>query len=45
MKRQGNLWEQAIIFEALFRAAEKAHKGKRFRPAVATFYFDQERTL
>ena len=45
MKRHGNLWEQVISFEALLRAADKARKGKRFRPAVAAFHFDQERAL
>jgi len=45
MKRHGHLWEQVISFEALLRAADKARKGKRFRPAVASFHFDQERAL
>ena len=45
MKRHGHLWEQVISFEALLRAADKARKGKRFRPAVAAFHFDQERAL
>jgi len=45
MKRHGHLWEQVISFEALLRAADKARKGKRFRPAVALFHFDQERAL
>ena len=45
MKRHGNLWEQVISFESLLRAAEKARKGKRFRPAVAAFHFDLEREL
>ena len=45
MKRHGHLWEQIISFEALLRAADKARKGKRFRPAVAAFHFDQERAL
>jgi retron-type reverse transcriptase len=45
MKRHGHLWEQVIRFEALLRAADKARKGKRFRPAVASFHFDQEREL
>jgi hypothetical protein len=45
MKRHGNLGEHVIGFEALLRAAEKARKGKRFRPAVASFRFDQERAL
>ena len=45
MKRHGNLWEQVIRFEALLRAADTARKGKRFRPTVAAFHFDQERAL
>ena len=45
MKRLGNLWEGMISFEALLRAAETARKGKRLRPAVAAFHFDQERAL
>jgi retron-type reverse transcriptase len=45
MKCHGNLWDQVISFEALLRAAEQARKGKRFRPAVAAFHFDQERAL
>jgi len=43
MKRYGNLWQQVISFERLLHAAEQARKGKRFRPAVAAFHFDQER--
>ncbi len=45
MKRYGNLWPDVISFTALLRAAELARKGKRFRPAVAAFHFDQERAL
>jgi retron-type reverse transcriptase len=45
MKRYGNLWERVISFEALLYAADNARKGKRFRPAVAAFHFDQERAL
>ena len=45
MKRYGNLWDEMISFPALLRAAELARKGKRFRPAVASFHFDQEREL
>ena len=45
MKRHGNLWQQVVSFEALLRAADNARKGKRFRPAVAAFHFDQEREL
>ena len=45
MKRHGQLWEQVVSFKALLRAADTARKGKRFRPAVAAFHFDQERTL
>lgn len=45
MKRYGHLWDQVVSFESLLRAAENARKGKRFRPAVAVFHFDQERSL
>ncbi len=45
MKRYGHLWPHVISFEALLHAAEQARKGKRFRPAVAAFHFDQERAL
>jgi retron-type reverse transcriptase len=45
MKRHGHLWDQVSSFEALLHAAEQARKGKRFRPAVAAFHFDQERAL
>jgi RNA-directed DNA polymerase len=45
MKRHGNLWENVISFENLLRAAEKARKGKRFRPAVASFHFNLEHEL
>ena len=45
MKRHGNLWERMISFENLLRAAEKARRGKRFRPAAARFFFHLEREL
>ena len=45
MKRHGNLWPDVVSFEALLRAADGARRGKRFRPAVAAFHFDQERAL
>jgi hypothetical protein len=45
MTRYGNLWPQVISFENLLRAAEKACKGKRFRPPVAAFHFDLEPEL
>lgn len=45
MKRHGHLWANVVSFEALLRAAEEARRGKRFRPAVAAFHFDQEREL
>jgi retron-type reverse transcriptase len=45
MKRQGHLWDRLISFENLLEAAEKACKGKRFRPAVADFHFGLEREL
>ena len=45
MKRHGHLWEQVVSFEALLCAADNARKGKRFRPAVASFQFNLEREL
>jgi len=45
MKRHGRLWADAISFEALLLATEQARKGKRFRPAVAAFYFVQEQSV
>ena len=45
MKRYGNLWGEVIRFVPLLRAAEKARRGKRFRPSVASFHFDLEPEL
>jgi retron-type reverse transcriptase len=45
MKRYGNLWDGMISFENLLRAAEKARRGKRFRPPAARFFFHLEREL
>ncbi len=45
MKRVGNLWPQMISFESLLKAANKAQKGKRFRPDVAAFNFNIEYEL
>ena len=45
MKRHGHLWEGMITFETLLKAAEKARRGKRFRPAAARFFFHLEREL
>jgi hypothetical protein len=45
MKRHGHLWENVVSFESLLRAAEQARKGKRFRPAVASFHFNLEHEL
>ena len=45
MKRHGNLWDGMIAFENLLRAAEKARRGKRFRPPATRFFFHLEREL
>jgi RNA-directed DNA polymerase len=45
MKRHGHLWDGMISFENLLRAADKARRGKRFRPAAARFFFHLEREL
>ncbi|MBV8676294.1 MAG: hypothetical protein JO355_03885, partial [Planctomycetaceae bacterium] len=45
MRRHGHFWEGMIAFENLLRAAEKARRGKRFRPPAARFFFHLEREL
>jgi retron-type reverse transcriptase len=45
MKRYGHLWPELISFANLHRAALKACRGKRDRPAVLRFHFDLEREL
>ena len=45
MKRYGHLWEGMISFENLLRAAEKARRGKRFKPGAARFFFRLEPEL
>jgi retron-type reverse transcriptase len=45
MKRVGNLWPGLISFANLVRALRQAARGKRSRPDVAAFLFDQERQL
>jgi retron-type reverse transcriptase len=45
VKRHGNLWEGMISFENLLLAAHSAARRKRFKPAVARFFFDLERQL
>jgi hypothetical protein len=37
MKRYGNLWSKIIAFENILLAAQKAQKGKRYKPAVLRF--------
>jgi hypothetical protein len=45
MKRIGNLWPALIDLDNLLTAAERARKGKRYRPPVARFHFHLEREL
>lgn len=45
MKRYGGLYEQICSFENLAAAAYRARRGKRSRPDVAAFHFEQERRL
>jgi retron-type reverse transcriptase len=45
MRRTGNLWPTLTSFANLLYAARKAARGKRFRPAVAAFWFDMEKQL
>ncbi|MBI1745638.1 MAG: hypothetical protein HYR55_03515 [Acidobacteria bacterium] len=45
MKRFGGLFEQICSFENLVKAAYRARRGKRLRPDVVAFHFQQERNL
>jgi retron-type reverse transcriptase len=45
MKRRGNLWPRLVSFEYLMECADRARRGKRFRPDVARFEFQREREL
>ena len=45
MKRYGQLWDGVISFKNLLLAAEKARRGKRFKPGVARFFFHLETEL
>ena len=45
MKRHGHLWPHVISFASLLRAADRARRGKRFRPAVVAFHFNLEHEL
>jgi retron-type reverse transcriptase len=45
MKRYGNLYPAIVDFENLLAAAYRARRGKRYRPDVATFHFNQEEEL
>ena len=45
MKRYGNLWPEMISFRSLWRAAQKAKRGKRFRPSVSPLLYNLESEL
>ena len=45
MKRYGSLWASLISFDNLLQAAEKARRGKRFRPEVVRFHYHLEGEL
>ena len=45
MRRLGNLWPRVVSFENLLRAFRKARRGKRRKPAVASFELNLEREL
>lgn len=45
MKRHDGLWEQVVSWPNLLLAARKARRGKRHRPTVARFEYEQERQL
>ena len=45
MKRYNGLYEQICSFENLVAAAYRARRGKRWRPDVLAFHFQQEHRL
>jgi RNA-directed DNA polymerase len=45
MKRYGGLWQRLVSWENLLLAARKARRGKRDRPCVQQFEFNQENQL
>lgn len=45
MKRYGQLWDRLVSWDNLVLAARRAQRGKRHRPAVQVFNFDQESEL
>ncbi len=45
MKRVGGLWSAVTSWENLFEALRRAALGKKKRPEVAAFLFDQESRL
>lgn len=45
MRRYGQLWAELISWDNLLKAARKARRGKRDRPAVQRFEFELEREL
>ena len=42
MKRFNGLWDSIVAWPNLLTAARKARRGKRDRPCVRRFEFDQE---
>ncbi|MCA9091408.1 MAG: hypothetical protein KDA90_22565 [Planctomycetaceae bacterium] len=45
MKRIGNLWEELVSFENLYRAYRNARRGKRRQRAVEQFEYRREYEL
>ena len=44
-KKHHRLWPEITAFDNLLRAFRKAAKGKRSKPAVASFEYDLEANL
>lgn len=45
MKRIGNLWGEIISYQNIILAAQKAQRGKRFRPNILEFNYNLENEI
>ena len=45
MKRYGDLWREITTFQNLYRASQKAQKGKRLKHSVLAFNYRLEDEL
>ena len=45
MKRYGDLWDKITAFQNIYRASQKAQRGKRFKHSVLAFNYRLEDQL